>query len=109
MTTAAFNPNTDWDTTDWLRETKAVRDSLRALGVVVPECLPGEAGDCGEAVWQHYASYCAILKARVELMLYANIGHQPGPPGTSITNLAVHYGENVFRQEFQANLKEWMN
>ncbi|MEU0770549.1 hypothetical protein [Streptomyces albogriseolus] len=103
---SSYSPNPDWDNDDWHRETTAVRDALAALGVIVPTCLPGEPGDCGAPAWTHYAGYLALLKARTQTLILANLGEQPGPPDTGISNLAHHTGHHLYEEELSRMLKE---
>lgn len=58
---------------EWIAETRHVRDSLAALGVLTPACLPGEEKDCGAPVLEHYMTYLALLCARVAIMAQANL------------------------------------
>ncbi|MET7584592.1 hypothetical protein [Streptomyces microflavus] len=51
---------------EWLDEARRVRQALTALGDHLPLSLPDEPGACGQSTRDHYASYCAQLKARIE-------------------------------------------
>lgn len=50
---------------DWASGASNVRVALEALGVEVPECLPGEAQACGGSAALHYATYMGLLAAQV--------------------------------------------
>jgi hypothetical protein len=62
-----------WTAEQWTAEVKAVRAAMRSLGVIVPACLPGEPGDCGTPLVDHYVTYLALLKARVVVMAQSNL------------------------------------
>lgn len=64
----------EWDFSQWLEETRRLREALATLGVQVPHCLPGDAKDCGAPVEGHYASYLGLLRARVEVFWNHNLG-----------------------------------
>ena len=65
-----------WSFEQWLAETRAVRDALAVLGITVPYCLPGEPGDCGAPLSNHYASYLGLLRGRVEVFWESNLDGQ---------------------------------
>ena len=62
-----------WTAEQWTAEVKAVRAAMRSLGVVVPACLPGEPGDCGTPLVEHYVTYLAMLNARLVVMSHVNL------------------------------------
>jgi hypothetical protein len=91
METADWQPDSEWSADEWAFEARAARDALAALGVTVPACLAGEPADCGTPAWAHYATYLAMVKARAQAMLEANLSHpQPG--------VSAHYGRDVYEE-----------
>lgn len=57
-----------WTEEQWQLNAVGLRDALRGVGVIVPECLPADDGACGASAAVHYATYLGLLRARVELM-----------------------------------------
>jgi hypothetical protein len=82
---------TEWGPEEWAMEARAVRRALAAVGEIVPECLPGEPGDCGITAQNHHGVWSAMLKARAQLMIEAN--HEKPE--------ATHYGEAVYQRSLE--------
>ncbi|MGI5166555.1 hypothetical protein ACQEU3_19590 [Spirillospora sp. CA-253888] len=75
---ANWQPNSSWTMGEWLREARALREALAALGMTTPHCLPGEPADCGASVWEHYATYAGMLKGAAHVKAECHLGPGPG-------------------------------
>ncbi|MFD8440163.1 hypothetical protein ACFV2I_34460 [Streptomyces microflavus] len=76
----------DWSDEEWLDEARRVRHALAALGDHLPLCLPDEPGTCGQSTRDHYASYCAQLKARAQVRIERDLPE----PFARITGTVVY-------------------
>lgn len=56
----------------WMQEIRLVRTALKALGIGLPPCLPGEAEDCGGPLPGHYAHELAMLMAKAHVLIEVN-------------------------------------
>lgn len=56
----------------WMREIRLVREALKALGDLMPPCLPGEPEDCGGSLPGHYANELAHLMAKAQVLIEVN-------------------------------------
>lgn len=70
---AGWRPKEDWTIAEWTDQTKALRRALLPLDIQLPECLPGEAQDCGIPVREHYDTYLGILQARAAALASVNL------------------------------------
>ena len=86
-----------WDAARWTKETRALRTALLTLGIKMPECLPGEPGDCTLPIAVHYGGYLAALKARCQVLIEANM------PGDEVEHYAVQDYEH-WVQEYRNEL-----
>ncbi|MFB6428471.1 hypothetical protein ACFCXC_31650 [Streptomyces microflavus] len=77
---------TDWSDEEWLDEARRVRQALTALGDHLPLSLPDEPGACGQSTRDHYASYCAQLKARAQVRIERDLPE----PFARITGTVVY-------------------
>lgn len=99
MDHTTWQPESGWTPEECVFEARAVRDTLAVLGVMVPHCLPGEPEDCGTPAWAHYGTYLAMLKAKAQLMIEANLS-APGPGQDK------HFGEHVYNEVLDGYRRE---
>lgn len=72
----------------WMQEIRLVRTALKALGIELPPCLPGEPQDCGQPLPAHYAAELAMLMAKAQVLIEVNT--------PEIAQEALH----IFRREY---------
>lgn len=76
----------NWSDEEWLNEARRVRHALAALGDQLPLCLPDEPGACGQSTQDHFAFYCAQLKARARVRIERDLPE----PFARITGTVVY-------------------
>lgn len=88
-TPAAHPADEGWDEQRWVVEARYLRDALRAVGMNMAYCLPGEPNACGGSADVHYASYLGVLRARLDLFWFNLNGYQLAVAATSYRDETV--------------------